>query len=89
MTPQPIQTRGEGSQHGTHIGGATRVVVVVDGHSGVFERGWPITYSASRWDKVPARWVSLERLPLSRAITRPRRRASRARSGSVSRKANP
>src|SRR6516165_2481980 len=46
-------------------------------------------YSASRRDKAPARWVSLVRLPLSRAITRPRRRASRARAGSSPRQAYP
>ena len=39
VTSQLIQGRGEGSQNGTHVGGATRVVVVADGHSGLFERG--------------------------------------------------
>jgi hypothetical protein len=36
-----------------------------------------------------ARWVSMSRLPLSWAITRPRRMASRALSGSASRNALP
>ena len=71
------------------MAGITRVVEVADSHNDVVERGQRVAVAASRVDRATARLASFQRLPLSRASTMPRRRASRATAGSASRKANP
>ena len=65
ITSEPIQTRGEGSQSGTHIDGVARVVVVADGHSGVFERGQRVAVFGFESGQTAASSDSVARLPLS------------------------
>src|ERR1700739_1052993 len=74
---------------GTDKADVARVVAVADGQSDVIERRQRVAVFGLKLRQAIARCDSSKRLPLSWAITRPRRRASSAGTGSASRKAQP
>ena len=79
VASEPVEKDGEVRQRGTDRRGVAVVVVAADCQSEVIERGQRVAVFGLESGQTGRQEGLVARLPLSWAITTPRRRASRAR----------